>query len=194
MFPFVRVGVIGIAALTLGACVITTRDPYVTYAGTAAAGNWRVERQVDPVTRVAESSALLVTRNSSHSSVLFPLPAVLQLTCFRNEPIVRLNFDVRVGSNRNSTLGYRFDENTGRDTKARFLQNSRTVVIEDRAEVAQFVSELASAKVLHIRIRTLNTGRTSAEFRVDGAPKAIEAAFAGCPLSNEPPRRTARRR
>jgi hypothetical protein len=63
-------------------------------------------------------------------------------------------------------------------------------VIEDKADVAQFVSELATSDVLYVRIRSLNAGRTAAEFRLNGAPTAIEAAFTGCPLStDQPPRR-----
>jgi hypothetical protein len=49
-------------------------------------------------------------------------------------------------------------------------------------EVAQFVRDLATSRVLYVRIRSLNAPRTSAEFRVDGAPGAIEAGLAGCPV------------
>jgi hypothetical protein len=51
--------------------------------------------------------------------------------------------------------------------------------------VAQFVNELATAELLYIRIRSLNSGRSTAEFRLNGAPAAIEAAYAGCPLTAE---------
>jgi hypothetical protein len=61
------------------------------------------------------------------------------------------------------------------------------VVIEDRAEVAQFVSELATSSALYVRTRSLNASRTSAEFKVDGAAAAIDAAFAGCPVSQPAP-------
>jgi hypothetical protein len=91
-------------------------------------------------------------------------------------------------------LGYSFDESRGRETKTRFLQDFRTVVIEDSAEVAQFSRELAAAKVLRVRIRSINAGRTLAEFDVEGAPTAIKYGFAECPPSNDPPRRVADRR
>ena len=39
--------------------------------------------------------------------------------------------------------------------------------------MAQFVGELATSSVLYVRIRSLNAGRTAAEFKVDGAPAAI---------------------
>lgn len=64
-----------------------------------------------------------------------------------------------------------------------FLQEHRTVVIEDRAEIACFTAELADARNLLIRIRSLSSGRTTAEFKVEGAGAAIEAAFAGCPVA-----------
>ena len=51
-------------ALLLGACA----DPYVsTTANTISSGEWKIERQADRVTGNAIASALLRTRNSSHS-------------------------------------------------------------------------------------------------------------------------------
>ena len=178
-----RAGVLAaaIAAPLLGGC--SARDSYVSAAVATPAGNWRIERAVDPITRAPLSSALLTTRASSNSAVPFPRPAMLQLTCFKGEPLVRFSFEFKVGSGRNSVLGYSFDETPGRETNARFLQDYKTAVIEDKAEVAPFVKELAAAKVLHVRIRSLNAGRTTAEYHLDGARAAIEAAFVECPLS-----------
>lgn len=183
----VRAGVMCVAAVTLGSCV-TARDPYVSSAGAKPVGNWRIERQQDRVTGAPLSSAFLMTASSSNSAVDFPRPAQMQLSCFKDEPVVRLSFNFKVGSNRNSMLGYRFDDKPGREAEARFLQDFRTVMIEDTAEVAQFVKELATSKVLYVRIRSLNAGRTAAEFKLDGAPAAIEAAYADCPLPADKPR------
>jgi len=187
----VRIVVVAVLAAGLGACA--TRDPYVSTAGAKRVGDWRVERQVDRVTGAPLSSALLPTLESSNSAVLFSKPAVLQLTCFKDQPIVRFEFTFRIGSNRNSVLGYRFDDNPGREVEGRFLQDYKTVVIEDKDEVAQFVKELATAKMLYVRIRSLNAGRTAADFRVEGAPTAVEAALAQCPIASEPPQRRASR-
>jgi hypothetical protein len=186
----VRIGIVGcvsvvVPALLLGACA---RDPLVSTSQAVPAGNWRIERQVDRVTGAPLSSALLTTRASSNSAVPFPHPAMLQLTCFKEQPLVRLSFEFKVGSNRNSMLGYRFDDKPGHEIEARFLQDFKTVVIEDKAEVARFVGELATSSVLYVRIRSLNAGRSTAEFRLDGAPAAIEAAFAGCPTTPGRPR------
>jgi hypothetical protein len=171
-------------ALPLGGCF---RDPIVYSAQTAPVGNWRIERQVDRITGAPIASALLVTR-ASNSAVAFPQPAMLQLLCFKDQPTVRLSFEFKVGSTRNSVLGYRFDEKPGHEIEARFLNDFKTVVIEAPAEVARFAAELATSNVLYVRIRSLGSGRSSAEFQLAGAPAAIEAGFAGCPVKAGPPR------
>ena len=43
----------------------------------------------------------------------FQKNAFLQLGCLKNEPIVRVALEVKIGSTRNSELGYRFDEKPG---------------------------------------------------------------------------------
>lgn len=100
---------------------------------------------------------------------------------------MRFAFAFKVGTDTNSILGYRFDEKPGHDNvAARFLQEYRTVVIEDHAAIITFVNELATSNTLVVRLRSLNAGRTIADFKLDGAPAAIEAAFAGCPLTPPP--------
>jgi hypothetical protein len=42
-----------------------------------------------------------------------------------------------------------------------------------------------------VRIRSLNAGRTAAEFKVEGAQAAIDAALAGCPVTAPAPQRVA---
>lgn len=164
------------------------RDPYVATPATTASGNWKIEKQTDRITGVPVPSAMLIINNASNSFAEYAQPASMQLTCFDGKPMVRFAFEFKVGTDPNSTLGYRFDEKPGHDNiAARFLQEYRTVVIEDRAAVATFVNELAASSTLIIRIRSLAAGRTTAEFKLDGAPAAIEAAFAGCPLTQPPP-------
>lgn len=158
------------------------RDPVVSTVNAVPAGNWRIERQTDRITGAPLASAFLMTRTVANSKVVFPQPAMLQLLCFKGNPAVRFAFPFKVGSTRNSVFGYRFDSNPGHETGARFLNDFTTVVIEDPAEVAQFTTELAASKNLYVLIRSLNAGRSSAEFSLDGAAAAINAAFAGCPL------------
>jgi hypothetical protein len=170
----------------LGACA--ARDPYVSSVGAATSGNWKIERQLDRITGAPLASALVTTRKSSNSAVPFAQPAMLQISCLDKAPLVRFSFQFKVGADRNSVLGYRFDEKPGHEVEARFLQDSKVVVIEDGAEVARFVNDMATSHLLYVRVRSLNSGRSSAEFIVDGAPAAIDAAFAGCSLE-QPARR-----
>jgi hypothetical protein len=174
-----------VAALLSGCA----NDPYVSSAGAISHGNWRIERQLDRVSGRPISNAFVVSLfKVASSSVDFPGPAALSILCFKGDPIVRLSFGFKVGSTRNSVLGYQFDDTPGREVEARFLQDFRTVVIENQADVAQFVNGLAVAKKLYMRIRSLNAGRSSAEFDVEGASAAIAAAYADCPIS---PKRSA---
>ena len=164
----------------LGACA----DPYVsTTANTVSSGEWKIERQADRITGSAIASALLMTKNSSHSGEDFAKPAQLQLTCFERNPLVRFSFEFKIGSDKNSVLGYRFDDKPGRDNvESRILIGYTVIVIEDKAAVAQFIDELVNSNLLYIRIRSLNGGRTTAEFRVGGAATAVQAALAECPV------------
>jgi len=169
----------------LGAC--STRDPYVATPATTTSGNWKIEKQVDRVTGIPVPSATNVIDNASNTFAERPGVASMQLTCFDEQPLVRFAFAFKVGTDTNSILGYRFDEKPGHDNVAsRFLQEHRTVVIEDRAAVITFVNELAASSTLVVRLRSLTGGRTTADFKLDGAPAAIEAAFAGCPLPPQP--------
>jgi len=182
-----RALVVVLLVLLLGAC--SSRDAYVGSSGAITSGNWKIERQPDRITGAPIASAFVATRKSSNSVEPFAQPAMFQIACIDRAPIVRFSFQFKLGSNRNSVLGYRFDEKPGHEVAARFLQESRMVVIEDQAEVARFANELATSHVLYIRVRSISNGRSSAEFEVDGAPAAIEAAFAGCTL--DPPQKRA---
>jgi hypothetical protein len=134
-----------------------------------------------------------VTTMGSNTGVSFPQPAMLQLTCFMDKPMVRISFDFKIGTNLNSFLGYRFDDKPGHEIPGRFVQSASAVVIEEPAEVAQFIRELATGNVLYVRVRSLNAGRSTAEFKVEGAQAAIASALAGCPVPPpaQPPQQAA---
>jgi hypothetical protein len=180
----VRVAVAAAMAVALAGCM---RDPYVGGGLARVSGNWQIERAEDRVAGRTISSAYVFTRRSSHTNVSYPLTASLQLTCFRRQPIVKFQFETKVGSNRNSSLGYRFDDRPGREAPARFLNDFRTVVIEDRGEVVRFIDELAASQSVYVRIDSLNAGRTATEFQLNGAQAAIDAGFADCPLRGPAP-------
>jgi hypothetical protein len=71
-----------------------------------------------------------------------------------------------------------------RESSARFLQDFRTIVLEDKNEVADFIKELGTAQMLALSVDSLIVGRTSLRLKVQGAPQAIEAAYAACPVGD----------
>lgn len=172
----------GLMGGLLGGCV--TRDPAVSVSNTTPSGNWRIERTIDRITGAPLPSAQLLTRTSSNSALPNPKPAGLQLTCFEGQPLVRFAFEFKIGTNANTVLGYRFDDKPGRDdVNARILHGYQVMVIEDRAAVADFIRDMAGSRTLYVRIRSLNAGRTTAEFDLAGSAAAVEAGFAACPLT-----------
>lgn len=118
-----------------------------------------------------------------NGDLAFAPPARMDLACFKQHPAVIIVFAFKIGSTRNAEFSYRFDDKPGHVPRMRVVNDYKTVIIEDPHEVALFANELATADVLYVRIRALNAARTSAEFKVAGAPAAIAAAYAGCPLT-----------
>jgi hypothetical protein len=175
-------------ALVLAAC--TGRDPIVTAVGSPV-GNWRVERQTDRITGAPIANAWLNTDASSNTFEDFPKPAQLQISCFRDgEPMVVFGFLFKPGTTPNAVLAYRFDDKPGHEPAARFLERNGKVVIESRTDAARFLDEMATSQRLYVRIRSLNDGRSAAEFTLDGAAAAIEQALARChtlPAALRPP-------
>lgn len=173
-----------VAAALLGGCAL---DPFVTILGetyTGYAGNWLIEDNIDPITGTSVPSARILTiRSSSASLDLFAKPATMQLTCSGTDPVIKFAYDFRIGSSLNSIFGYRFDERPGRDTiNARFLLHAKSVVIEDRATVAQFIKDMEGATKLVVRTRSFNAGRSVTEFDVSASVLPVQKAFAGCPF------------
>jgi hypothetical protein len=180
----VRVVLVLTALLSLSACA---RDPLVGTSNMKRAGNWYIERQVDRVTGAPLESALL-TAPSSHSTEPFPKRTTLQLGCFNKQPLVRFAFETKVGTTSSNEFGYRFDDRPGHQITARFFGSNTVAVIDESADVARFLDELATAKVLYLRIRSLSFGRTAAEFNVEGAAAAMAATTAHCPAAIEQPK------
>jgi hypothetical protein len=150
-------------------------------AGPAPAGDWKIDRRIDRISGAPAPTGLLYTR-ATNTKVQFAQPALLQLMCFDRAPIVRFAFEFRVGANRSATVQYRFDQKPGRDANVRFLVGSKTFVIEEPGDVAAFADELAASTTLFVRVTSLVSGRTAAEFNIQGASPVIEAAYTPCPL------------
>lgn len=181
-----RLACSALVAFAVAGCA--ARDPIVSPSvGVAPSGNWKIEQQTDRISGAPISSAYVSTKNASHSGQAFKQPAMMNLACFRGEPVVRIAFTFKVGANRNTSLAYRFDDKPGREIDARFLNDYSTVVIEDQGEVFQFIEDMKGSRSLYLLVRSLNAGRSSAEFEVDGASAAIDSAFASCPPKRPEP-------
>ena len=153
-------------------------------------GEWKVEQRADRVADKPVRSAVLITRSRnaivSKQDPIAPQIASLQLLCFDGEPVVRLYFSSDVGSDRNSRMTYKTDNNPARKPNARILQDFQTVMIENKKDVAQLAADLRGARRLDVTVMALINGMTTAEFNVDGAPAAIDTAFESCPLTAQP--------
>lgn len=189
------VGGVGVRAIAvvgalsvLSGCVATTAPE---------AGAWKIERGYDRIVGKPAGVAQLDarSRNERQQQLRYPQGQLqtgsLQLGCFDNAPVVRLAFNHRVGSNRTSTLSYRFDDNPGRDVPARFLQTYSTAVIEDPKEVALFVEQMRASSTLYVRVMSHVAGTSTVEFALKGAPIAIDAAYQACPVDWLKPRSAA---
>lgn len=174
----------GLPGCLAGAAILLAACGHSNYAhpGLVPVGKWTIEQNIDPITNAPVSDSILPTMHVANSNVPFPPPAKMQLMCFKQRPTVFVSFGIKIGSSRNAEVGYRFDEKPGHEPTVRIVDDYKSLIIEDPKEVAQFVNELATSDTLVLRIRSLNAGRTSAEFKVAGAPDAIAAAYVNCPL------------
>ena len=158
-----------------------TRDQFVTEQGETHIHEWWIPHQIDRVTAAALPSAY-VYAEASNSNVEYPRVSSLLLTCMPgNRPLIRFAFDFKIGSHLNTTLGYRFDDLPGHEiVPTRVVRGNQIIVIEEPDAIALFVSELEKAETLYVRIRSINGGRTTVKYPVQGAWHAVRAAFANC--------------
>lgn len=106
----------------------------------------------------------------------------LDLMCFKQQPIVRIRFNYKIGSNTSATVAYRFDDKPRVEAKARFLRDHATIVIDDPSEVRRFLAGLTTAGKMLMRVDSLVAGPTNIELDVQGGASASEQALAKCPL------------
>lgn len=151
-------------------------------------GKWRLEHRNDPVSGAQVATASL--HISRYQFLAGTYEGELQLMCFKNRPVIRLVFNLRIGSDKTTALAYRIDENPGRYVNSKFFARERTIVIDNKNEVADFASQLQSAQSLFLRVTRLRAGTFTAKFPVHGASHAMEAAFADCPVTDKPKART----
>lgn len=171
------------SAMALAACA---RDGLVTPAGETRSGEWYISHQIDRITGLELPGSTLFGM-ASNSNYQWPRVSSLQLTCFGGKPLIRFAFDVKIGSNRNTALAYRFDGRPGHeDVEARVVRNNQIIVIENDAAVARFVAEMPGAHTLYVRVRSINGGRTAAEYPLAGSAAAMRAAFGTCTMPPPP--------
>jgi len=89
-------------------------------------------------------------------------------------------FAFQIGSKADSEILYRFDEKPMQPVDARILRGLKIFVIEDKAEMNQFLDGLATANLLYVVVSSLAKGRTSAEFHVTGAQRGIDPITSVC--------------
>jgi hypothetical protein len=184
----------GGASLTPTATPPPTEEASLTPAApapSAAPSAWTINRKIDRITGQPAPSAHVITTKTSRSGRHLLGGVAVELLCFEKKPVVKVIFSLRAGANRNSTFAYRFDEKPGREIKATFLQDHKTVVIDQNAELAQFLNELATSNTLFVRVTSLFAGNSAAEFRVHGGKQAIDAVVSECPIKSEPGRKRA---
>jgi hypothetical protein len=189
MRAFVHVGL----AFLLCGCLARNIDASIKLtAPTEKFGAWRVQHAVDRITGEPTPKALIETAKTSYTKSDTAWPATIALTCYQRRPIIRFVFDHKIGSNSNSTFAYRLDDKPGREPDATILPDYKTIVIDDGADVAQFMDELASSTTLLVRVNSIFAGRSTAEFRVEGAGPAVAAVMTACPLPSPAPRPAAK--
>jgi hypothetical protein len=167
----------------LGGCA---RDPYVTADGETTAGSWYIAHQIDRVTG-AELPSAVTFALASNTYAEYPRASQLQLTCVDRKPLVRLAFDFKIGADRDSVLGYRFDDKPGHENvEARILRGQKILILESETDLARFIGEISGSRKLYVRIRSMTGGRTAAEYDLDGSAAALQAAYARCPMPTLP--------
>jgi hypothetical protein len=176
--------------LPLAACAGNDNSSLSANASAPSVGNWKIEKRVDRISGRNAPSGLL-SAPARNSRTLDAHIGLVQLMCFDKNPIVRLAFDLKVGANNTAILEYRFDEKPGRKANGKFLPDHTTFVIDEKPDVSKFLDELGTSSVLFVRVSSLSLGRTTAEFRVPGAPVAIESVYAECPVSPQQRRKSA---
>ncbi|MCP9629847.1 hypothetical protein NML43_22390 [Rhodopseudomonas palustris] len=172
-----------VGAIALAGCVTHS---------SVRSGSWLIDQSPDRITGTPVGGAYTMAWGATNSANPSLYMASLQLTCFESRPIAKIAFQIKIGSDRNTSFGYRFDDKPGHDAvESRVLLGSKVLVIEDTAALQQFIDELRGSGKLFVRIRSLNAGTTAVELHVDGSEPAIEAAYAACPLPPAQARRSA---
>lgn len=165
---------------TLLVQVCLGRGPPSTPAEAASSGDWQITQKVDSVTGSKLTNVLLRSSKTTHDGLMFAPNAVMQFVCLKGRPLIHLMFGFQIGSKADTEVSYRFDEGPAQPVQPRILRGLQIAVIENKAEVAEFLRALPTANALYLVVNSLAEGRTSAEFRVSGAQAAVDVISAVC--------------
>jgi predicted membrane protein len=167
-----------VLGLLLGLCA--GWDSPIVAAAAESSGDWQITAKVDDIAKTKIFNVKLEARKTAHSGLFLPPDAILQLVCLKNQPLIHVMFAFQIGSKADSEILYHFDDKPMQPVEARILRGLKIFVIEEKAEVNQFLDGLAKANALYIAIGSLDRGSTSAEFRVAGAQRGIDLLTTYC--------------
>jgi hypothetical protein len=170
--------VVLLVAFLLGICA--GRDALIATAAAESSGDWQITAKVDDAAKTKIFNVKVEAKKTTHEGLFLPPDAILQLVCLKNQPLIHVMFAFQIGSKADSEILYHFDDKPMQPVEARILRGLKIFVIEDKAEVKQFLDGLATANALYIAISSLDKGGTSAEFRVAGAQRGIDLLSANC--------------
>jgi hypothetical protein len=167
-----------VVSALLGICA--GRDALIATAGAESSGDWQITAKVDGAAKTKIFNVKVEARKTTHDGLFLPPDALLQLVCLKNQPLIHVMFAFQIGSKADSEILYRFDDKPMQPVEARILRGLKIFVIEEKAEVKQFLDGLATANAVYIAISSLDKGGTSAEFRVAGAQPGIDLLSTNC--------------
>lgn len=162
-----------VLSLLLGMC--TGPDSPIATAAAEPSGDWQITAKVDDAAKTKVFNVKVEARKTTHDGLFLPPDALLQLVCLKGQPLIHVMFAFQIGSKADSD-----DDKPMQPVEARILRGLKIFVIEEKAEVKQFLDGLATANALYIAISSLDKGGTSAEFRVAGAQRGIDLLSTNC--------------
>jgi hypothetical protein len=142
---------------------------------------WRiVQIRVDRRRKTVPQPAAELIGIATTTRVFNSFRGVLEVTCYRNAPRVRIGFPFSVGNGR-TLLTYTFDGGPEHTIPVRVRTWHRNiVVIREPADAEAFVAGLLSGKVVNVLIRRTIFRLHGAEFKLFGAEQPVTTALAAC--------------
>jgi hypothetical protein len=116
-------------------------------------GDWKITKEIDSVAGAKLVSILIYSHKLSHSGLSFAGRFAVQFACLKGQPSIQFVFGFQIGSKADSETAYRFDEQREQLVEVHILRGLSVAVIEDKKEVEQFLTELASANLLYLVIK-----------------------------------------